>query len=206
MDLCRLAGLKPAGVIIEIMDEDGTMARLPQLEKFCAKHDLLMCTIADLIQYRLHQDAPDSPSRELTDRDMLGPFDLRVLRTVGDPLIHVALCCGGVGEIDPATKKSAIQRGPVMVRMHSEHLLADVFGAFGTGPSGELQNSLKMIQAAGKGRDWCICGKSPEASLFCIAFTSSAGGVPGRRRLPIDRGPWTVVTSASALKSCATLG
>ncbi len=111
VDLCRLAGLRPAGVIIEIMSDDGSMARLPQLEKFCAKHDLLMCTIADLIQYRLHQDALIRRLESLPIQTPFGSFDLRVYETVGDPLIHVALCCGGVGDIDPATKKAVVQSG-----------------------------------------------------------------------------------------------
>src|SRR5207244_23227 len=71
--------------------------------------------------------------------------------TVGDPLIHVALCCGGVGDLDPVTRKAVVQEEPVLVRMHSEHLLGDVFGAAGTASGKELAASLKMIQAAGKG-------------------------------------------------------
>jgi 3,4-dihydroxy 2-butanone 4-phosphate synthase/GTP cyclohydrolase II len=151
VDLCRLGGLHPAAAIIEIMAEDGSMARLPQLEKFCAKHGLLMCTIADLIEFRLQQDALIRRLETVAIETSHGPFDLRVYETVGDPLIHVALCCGGVGEIDPATKKAKVQHDAVLVRMHSEHLLGDVFGARGTASGQELQASLKMIQAAGKG-------------------------------------------------------
>ncbi|HUO09074.1 MAG TPA: 3,4-dihydroxy-2-butanone-4-phosphate synthase [Phycisphaerae bacterium] len=154
VDLCRLGGLHPAGVIIEIMAEDGSMARLPELEKFCAKHGLLLCTIADLIQFRLQQDALIRRIESLPIETPYGRFDLRVYETVGDPLIHVALCCGGVGEIDPATPppgKAVVQKEAVLVRMHSEHLLGDVFSAVGTDSGKELQASLRMIQAAGKG-------------------------------------------------------
>ncbi|MGN6368183.1 MAG: 3,4-dihydroxy-2-butanone-4-phosphate synthase [Phycisphaerae bacterium] len=151
VELCRLGGLHPAAAIIEIMAEDGSMARLPELEKFCAKHGLLLCTIADLIQYRLQQDALIRRIESLPIETPAGPFTLRVYETVGDPLIHVALCCGGVGEIDPATKKAVVQNEPVLVRMHSEHLLGDVFSAAGTESGKELQASLRMIQAAGKG-------------------------------------------------------
>jgi 3,4-dihydroxy 2-butanone 4-phosphate synthase/GTP cyclohydrolase II len=151
VDLCRLAGLRPAAAIIEVMAEDGTMARVPELEKFCAKHGLLMCTIADLIEYRLQQDALIRRLESLPIQTPFGAFDLRVYETVGDPLIHLALCCGGVGEIDSATRKAVVQQEPVLVRMHSEHLLGDVFGAFGSESTGELQASLKLIQAAGKG-------------------------------------------------------
>ncbi len=160
VDLCRLAGLQPAGAIIEIMSEDGNMARLPQLEKFCAQHGLLLCTIADLIQFRLQRDALIRRIESLPIETSYGAFELRVYETVGDPLIHIALCCGGVGEIDPATpppKKAVVQEEPVLVRMHSEHLLGDVFGAVGIGCAAghhsgkELQAAMKMIQKAGKG-------------------------------------------------------
>jgi 3,4-dihydroxy 2-butanone 4-phosphate synthase/GTP cyclohydrolase II len=151
VDLCRLAGLHPAGAIIEVMAEDGTMARLPALEKFCAKHGLLLCTIADLIEFRLQRDALIRRIDSLPIQTPYGPFELRVYETVGDPLIHVALCLGGVGDIDPATNKAVSHLEPVLVRMHSEHLLGDVFGASGTASGKELAASLKMIQAAGKG-------------------------------------------------------
>jgi 3,4-dihydroxy 2-butanone 4-phosphate synthase/GTP cyclohydrolase II len=151
VDLCRLAGLHPAGAIIEIMAEDGTMARLPALQKFCAKHHLLLCTIADLIEFRLQRDALIRRLDSLPIQTPHGPFDLRVYETVGDPLIHVALCCGGVGDLDPATNKAIVHPEPVLVRMHSEHLLGDVFGAAGTASGKELAASLDMIQAAKKG-------------------------------------------------------
>jgi 3,4-dihydroxy 2-butanone 4-phosphate synthase/GTP cyclohydrolase II len=80
-----------------------------------------------------------------------GKFDLRVYETVGDPLVHLALCCGGVGDLDPHTRRAAGQSEPVLVRMHSEHLLGDVFRAAGTDSGVTLETSLKMIQAAGKG-------------------------------------------------------
>ncbi len=154
VDLCRLAGLHPAGVIIEIMAEDGSMARLPQLEKFCAKHGLLLCTIADLIEYRLQRDALVQRIESLPINTPYGPFELRVYETVGDPLIHIALCKGGIGELDPATHRPALHHDPVLVRMHAENLLGDVFGVTspsGSGASRELHASMKLIQQAGKG-------------------------------------------------------
>jgi 3,4-dihydroxy 2-butanone 4-phosphate synthase/GTP cyclohydrolase II len=151
VDLCRLAGLHPAAAIIEIMAEDGTMARMPALEAFCAKHGLLLCTIADLIEFRLQRDALIQRIESLAIETPYGPFELRVYETVGDPLVHVALCTGGVGEIDPITKKPVVHEEPVLVRMHSEHLLGDVFGAAGTASGKELAASLKLIHAAGKG-------------------------------------------------------
>ena len=151
VDLCRLAGLQPGAAIIEIMADDGTMARLPQLEKFCAKHNLLLATIADLIQYRLQQDTLIRRLESLPIQTPHGRFDLRVYETAGDPLLHIALCCGGVGEIDPITKRVIPQTEPVLVRMHSEHLLGDVFHAAGTDSGTTLETSLRRIRAAGKG-------------------------------------------------------
>jgi 3,4-dihydroxy 2-butanone 4-phosphate synthase/GTP cyclohydrolase II len=151
VDLCQLAGLQPGAAIIEIMAEDGSMARLPQLQEFCRKHDLLLCTIADLIEYRLQQDTLIRRLESLPVELPEGRFDLRVYETVGDPLIHLALTCGGVGEIDHATKKAFVQPDPVLVRMHSEHLLGDVFCARGTDSGQELHRSLRLIQEAGKG-------------------------------------------------------
>jgi 3,4-dihydroxy 2-butanone 4-phosphate synthase / GTP cyclohydrolase II len=152
VDLCRLAGVYPAGVIIEIMAEDGSMARLPELTTFCQKHGLVMCSVADLIQYRLQRDTLINRIESLPIDTDFGRFDLRVYETVGDRLLHVALCCGGVGEIDPlAGNKAKLQPDPVLVRMHSEHMLGDLFALKGLRTGSELHASLKMIQAAGKG-------------------------------------------------------
>jgi 3,4-dihydroxy 2-butanone 4-phosphate synthase / GTP cyclohydrolase II len=151
VDLCRLAGLKPGAAIIEIMAEDGTMARLPALEKFCAKHNLLLATIADLIEYRLASDTLIHRIETLPIQLPEGAFTLHVYETVGDPLLHLALCCGGVGDLDPLTRRPLPQTDAVLVRMHSEHLLGDVFNAAGADSGMELHKSLKMIQAAGKG-------------------------------------------------------
>ncbi len=151
VDLTRMAGLYPAGVIIEIMSEDGTMARLPELEKFSRRHGLLMCSNADIIQYRLRRDALVKRIESTELKTAFGTFDLHVYETLNDPLLHVAITSGGVGNIDPATGKSIIQGDPVLVRVHSEHLLGDVFAATFTDSGSELQESLRIIQHAGKG-------------------------------------------------------
>lgn len=151
VDLAKMAGLYPAGVIIEIMSEDGTMARLPELEKFCRRHDLLMCSNADIIQYRLQRDALVKRIESTELKTAFGTFDLHVYETLNDPLLHLAITTGGVGAIDPATGKSVIQTDPVLVRVHSEHLLGDVFAATFTDSGSELQNSLRIIQQAGRG-------------------------------------------------------
>ncbi len=151
VDLAKMAGLYPAGVIIEIMSEDGTMARLPELEKFCRRHGLLMCSNADIIQYRLQRDALVKRIESTELKTAFGTFDLHVYETLNDPLLHLAITTGGVGAIDPATGKSVIQTDPVLVRVHSEHLLGDVFAATFTDSGSELQNSLRIIQQAGRG-------------------------------------------------------
>lgn len=151
VDLARLAGLYPAGVIIEIMAEDGSMARRPQLETFCQRHNLLMCSIADLIAYRLKQESlvKRIASQPLATR--FGEFTLHVYEMVNDPLVHLALCCGGVGDLDATGRQCIPQEDPVLVRMHSEHLLGDVFGATFTASGNELQAAMQIIQTAGKG-------------------------------------------------------
>lgn len=151
VDLCRLAGLYPAGVIIEIMAEDGSMARLTQLEQFCARHNLLLCSVADLIQYRLQRDTLVRRIDSLPIETDFGRFDLRVYETLGDRLLHLALCCGGVGDIDPATARPHPQAEPVLVRMHSEYMLGDLFALKQADTGQQLRASLRMIQQAGKG-------------------------------------------------------
>ncbi len=151
VDLCRLAGLYPAGVIIEIMAEDGSMARLPQLTEFCKKHDLLLCSNADLIHYRLQQDTLVHRIENLPIDTDFGRFELRVYETVADRLLHLALCYGGVGDTDDTTGIVNVQTDPVLIRMHSENMLGDLFATKGIDTGKELHASLKMIQQAGKG-------------------------------------------------------
>jgi 3,4-dihydroxy 2-butanone 4-phosphate synthase/GTP cyclohydrolase II len=191
VDLAKMAGLYPAGVIIEIMSEDGTMARLPELEKFCRKHGLLMCSNADIIQYRLQRDALVKRIESTELKTAFGTFDLHVYETLNDPLLHLAITTGGVGAIDPATGKSVIQTDPVLVRVHSEHLLGDVFAATFTDSGSELQNSLRIIQQAGKGAVVYLRQESRGLALLARlremrksempANSAETSGVMGRR-------------------------
>ncbi len=185
VDLCRLAGLKPGAAIIEVMAEDGTMARLPALEKFCARHGLLLATIADLIEYRLRQDTLIRRLDSLPVHLPEGAFELRIYETIGDPLLHLALCCGGVGDIDPATQRPVPHPEPVLVRMHSEHLLGDVFRAAGTDSGASLAASLTKIQAAGKGAVVYLRQESRGSALLSRLDElkrqpGAGGGVPGQ--------------------------
>ncbi len=141
VDLARLAGLNPSGVICEIMNEDGSMARRDDLIAFAQLHGLKIGTIADLIAYRLRHDRIVQRGQEMALNSLYGgPFRLFVFTNRIHHAEHVALV---KGEISPDE--------PVMVRMHSLSVLDDVLGCADTGKAGELQASMEMIGRAGKG-------------------------------------------------------
>ncbi|MGH7244076.1 MAG: 3,4-dihydroxy-2-butanone-4-phosphate synthase [Phycisphaerales bacterium] len=147
VDLCRMAGLHPAAAIIEIMKDDGEMARVPDLEIFCKKHNIKMCSVAQLIAHRLADDSLIKrlgPIRKL--RTAFGEFDAIAYESAVDPLPHLALTLGGVGRI-PSTQ-------PTLVRMHRRHLLGDVFAEVNGSmqSSGDvLRDSLRLIAKEGRG-------------------------------------------------------
>ncbi|NLF30232.1 MAG: bifunctional 3,4-dihydroxy-2-butanone-4-phosphate synthase/GTP cyclohydrolase II [Planctomycetes bacterium] len=150
VDLARLAGMAPAGVICEIMKDDGTMARLPDLEAFCTRHGLKMCTVADLIRYRLRSerliDRVESIPLPLEE----GTFQLIAFKSVVDPEPHLALCMGGVGDLDDQGKP-VIHDEPVLVRVHSECLTGDAFGSRRCDCGPQLHEALAAVAKAGKG-------------------------------------------------------
>ncbi|MEX0655409.1 MAG: 3,4-dihydroxy-2-butanone-4-phosphate synthase [Phycisphaeraceae bacterium] len=150
VDLCKLAGLRPGGVIIEVMNEDGTMARRPQLEALCQKHGIKMCSVADIVHHRLEREQLVERVETLPFENAYGRFNLIAYRSLVDPLPHIALTCGDVGTLDPAGQPVPIDE-PVLVRMHSQNLLGDVFDD-ATQPSGQtLRHAMQMIQHAGRG-------------------------------------------------------
>ncbi len=150
VDLCRLAGLRPAAIIIEIMNDDGTMARAGDLATFCAKHGLKMCSVADVIQHRLEREQLVRRVAESPFENDLGSFTLIAYESDVDPFPHVAMVCGGVGTLDARGMPVPIDE-PVLVRMHSQNLLGDVFGDTSQ-PSGEtLRSAMRMIQREGRG-------------------------------------------------------
>jgi 3,4-dihydroxy 2-butanone 4-phosphate synthase/GTP cyclohydrolase II len=150
IDLCRLAGLRPAAVIIEVMNDDGTMARRPQLEKLCEKHRIKMCSVADVIHHRLRREKLVQRLDRVPFENEIGRFTLVAYRSAVDPFPHVALCCGGVGQLDADGVAMEIDE-PVLVRMHSQNLLGDVFHDL-TQPSAQhLAAAMRMIQRAGRG-------------------------------------------------------
>jgi 3,4-dihydroxy 2-butanone 4-phosphate synthase/GTP cyclohydrolase II len=141
VDLARLAGLKPAGVICEIMNEDGTMARMPDLQIFSGQHSLKIITIADLIKYRLHKE---SLVRRIATAKLPtkygGVFTAIAYENDVDPYHHIALV---KGEITPDDE--------VLVRVHSQCLTGDVFGSKRCDCEEQLHTAMAMVEKEGKG-------------------------------------------------------
>lgn len=134
VDLARLAGLKPAGVICEILRDDGGMARLPELRVFAGEHGLKIISIADLIQYRRRTEKLIEAVRTVDFPTRFGKFQLRLYRSLLDNEHHVALVMG-----DPTLAD------PTLVRVHSECLTGDVFGSLRCDCGNQLQRALQMI-------------------------------------------------------------
>lgn len=142
VDLARLAGLEPAGVICEIMNDDGTMARRPQLEEFCKRHNLHMLSISDIVVYRLRHEMLVTPGQEITirpegaSRDWIGQV---FTSTVSDEEFFVLR----LGRIEPDD--------PVLIRVHHSCILSDVF-AFGRCGCGRvLRRSIRLMEEEGRG-------------------------------------------------------
>ena len=140
VDLARLAGLIPAGVICEIMKDDGTMARVPDLLEFCAVHGLKMLTIADLIRYRLQHEAYVQRVGEGVVDTEFGEFLTVAYRTTLDDEIHLALVKGDVSGGDS-----------VLARMHAQDLFGDVFASRRNASYRWIHDSLRMIASEGRG-------------------------------------------------------
>ncbi len=141
VDLARLAGLKPAGVICEIMDEDGTMARMPALEKFSQEHGIGICTIADLVAYRMRTESFVHRAAETVIPTRFGgDFTIIAFENRIDKLLHIALV---KGQIDPDK--------PVLVRVHSECMTGDIFGSLRCDCGDQLQRAMAMIEKEGVG-------------------------------------------------------
>ena len=150
VDLCRLAGLQLGAAIIEVMNEDGSMARRDDLVRLCTKHALKMCSVSDIIYYRLQRENLVTRIDSTPLDTELGQFTLIAYRSVVDPFPHVALVCGDIGRLD-ATGHPVDCGVPVLARMHSQNLLGDVFGDL-TQPSGKtLRIAMRMIQQEGRG-------------------------------------------------------
>lgn len=158
VDLARLAGCYPAALIIEIVREDGRMARRPDLEKMCAEHGWKMCSVEQLISHRLVGESlvrrmPPVEGTEIETEE--GRFNLIAFESAVDPLPHLALTVGGVGDLDGSGHPME-SSDPTLVRMHRRNLLGDIFGDRSTGRDGKttswmLRQSMRAIQEAGHG-------------------------------------------------------
>lgn len=140
IDLARLAGKEPAGVIVEIMNEDGTMARLPQLREIADKHDLKLVSIEDLVAYRMEAESLISLEEDFNLDTEYGEFRLRAFRQTTNDQIHIAL-----------TKGSWERNEPVLVRMHSASVAHDIFEILTGDSSHQLGKALNKVSEEGKG-------------------------------------------------------
>ena len=140
VDLSRLAGLSPAGVLCEILNEDGTMSRMPQLIELAQRFDLKIITIRDLIAYRRRSEKLVRCVETVIMPSQFGEFNLNLYDSDVDEREHVALTRGNIQDGEP-----------VLVRMHSECLTGDAFGSLRCDCGSQLQSALQMIEAAGRG-------------------------------------------------------
>lgn len=141
VDLSILAGMKPAAVICEIIDDDGTMARMPSLQKFSEEHGIGICTVADLVEYRMKKESFVTIAAETIIPTMSGG-DVKIIAYENDldNLTHIALV---KGEIDPEK--------PILVRVHSECMTGDIFGSLKCDCRGQLHKAMEMIDEEGSG-------------------------------------------------------
>lgn len=140
IDFARLAGLKPAGVICEIMNEDGTMARLPQLVDVAKKHDLKLVSIEDLVAYRMQHDSLIEKSEDFELNTRFGQFRLRAYHQTTNDQVHLAL-----------TKGTWKTDEPVLVRMNSTLVNNDILGTLTSNADQKLDNMFKLLNVEGKG-------------------------------------------------------
>ncbi|MFC1838840.1 bifunctional 3,4-dihydroxy-2-butanone-4-phosphate synthase/GTP cyclohydrolase II [Thermodesulfobacteriota bacterium] len=140
VDLARLAGLKPAGVICEVMNDDGTMARMPDLIEFAEKHDLKIATVADIIAYRMRNESFVRVVAETVLPTPFGEFKAYGFVNDIDEFEHLALV---KGDIDPDSE--------ILVRVHSQCLTGDVFGSYRCDCGNQLEAAMEKIQKEGLG-------------------------------------------------------
>jgi 3,4-dihydroxy 2-butanone 4-phosphate synthase / GTP cyclohydrolase II len=140
VDLAKLAKLKPAAVICEIMNDDGTMARMPDLEVFAAQHDLKICTVADIIAHRMRTESFVHQAAETVLPTPYGEFRAIAFVNDIDSYEHLAIV---KGEIDPEKE--------ILVRVHSQCLTGDVFGSYRCDCGAQLDKAMQMVQEAGLG-------------------------------------------------------
>jgi 3,4-dihydroxy 2-butanone 4-phosphate synthase/GTP cyclohydrolase II len=149
-DLARLADMEPAAVICEIMNEDGTMARRDDLETFCQLHGLKMCSVADIVRHRLRVDALTKREVEIDLATEFGTFRVIAYTSAVDSQPHMALCMGGVGQLDE-NGKPILHDEPVLCRIHSECFTGDVLASSRCDCGPQMHHALRSIAEVGKG-------------------------------------------------------
>ena len=140
VDMCRLAGLYPAAALMEIMNDDGTMARLPELREMADAHNIKLISIADLIAYRLKKESLVEKGEEVDMPTLYGHFHLIPFRQKSNGLEHIALIKGDLTTVDP-----------VLVRVHSSCATGDIFGSMRCDCGDQLHEALRMIEKEGRG-------------------------------------------------------
>lgn len=140
VDMCRLSGLYPAAALMEIMNDDGTMARLPELREMADAHNIKLISIADLIAYRLKKESIVEKGEEVDMPTIYGHFRLIPFRQKSNGLEHIALIKGDVTTEDP-----------VLVRVHSSCATGDIFGSMRCDCGDQLHEALRMIEKEGRG-------------------------------------------------------
>ena len=150
VDLCRLAGLREVGVICEILNDDGSMARLPDLRVYCERYGLKLCSIADLIEYRRRTERLVKREICLKLPTEYGTFDLFAYTSLVDPEPHLALTMGGIG-VCAGLDLVPPQDDPVLVRVHSECLTGDVLHSQKCDCGPQLAYAMRQVAAAGRG-------------------------------------------------------
>ena len=140
VDLCKMAGLYPAGVLCEIMNQDGTMSRLPQLKRFGKRHNLKIISVTQLIEYRMHKEKLVRRVADTVLPTQYGEWRCIAYKALTDPDEHVALVYGEVGGDEPT-----------LVRVHSQCVTGDVFGSQRCDCGEQLEMAMKLISEAGKG-------------------------------------------------------
>lgn len=140
IDLARLAGLKPAGVIVEVMNEDGTMARLPQLMEIAKKFDLKLISIEDLVAYRMDKESLIVKKEEFNFQTEFGEFTLKAYEQTTNGQIHIAL-----------TKGHWTKEDTVLVRMHSVSVAHDIFEILTSDTGDQLKTAMKKVSEEGRG-------------------------------------------------------
>jgi len=155
IDLARLAGLKPAGILVEILNEDGTMARLPQLMKVAKKFDLKLISIEDLVKYRMEHDSLIEKKEDFKINTKFGDFRLRAYKQTTNDQIHIALTKGTWSEVEP-----------VLVRVNATLVNGDILGTLTNNAEQKLDDMFNVINQEGKGAIVFINQQSQSLNLL----------------------------------------